>query len=376
MIVIGLMSGTSADGTDIAIAQLEGAPPQLKWDLLHHQTVAHPAKLRSAIQAAMSPSTSDVAQICHLNVAIGEQFARVVALGLKNAGLSAAQVDLIGSHGQTVWHAPDEFATLQIGEAAVIAERTGIPVVNNFRARDLAAGGQGAPLVAYVDQLMLTHPSTVRVAQNIGGIANLTFLPPLNRPDLTPLAFDTGPGNILIDLITQLATDGDQQFDVDGALAAQGQANEPLLAWLLANPYYQQTPPKSTGRELYTVALAQKVWDRGASLGLTAADIVATVTALTIRTIVGAYGAFLPDRPDEIIVSGGGSHNLYLMSHLAQAIRPAKLITANELGVNSDAKEALAFAILAYESWHRRTGTVPSATGARNASILGQITYV
>jgi anhydro-N-acetylmuramic acid kinase len=309
-----------------------------------------------------------------LNVQLAEQFAAAALAGMAAVGLRPEDVHLIGSHGQTVWHAPDLGATLQLGEAAVLAERTGIPVISNFRARDMAAGGQGAPLVAYVDVLLLTHPDRVRAAQNIGGIGNVTFLPPANQPDVTAFAFDTGPGNVLIDLTTALATDGRQQYDADGALAAQGMVDQALLEWLLAEPYLATRPPKTTGRELFTADLAQQIWQRGLAAGLGGSDIAATVTMFTAQSIAQAYRDFLPLPPIEVVVSGGGGLNHTLLKWLTEAVAPARVLLSDELGLSSEAKEAVAFAILAYESWHGRPGNLPAATGARRPVVLGDLT--
>jgi anhydro-N-acetylmuramic acid kinase len=374
MIVIGLISGTSADGTDVAVVEIEGAPPQLQWRLLHAQTVPHPKELRAAVLRAINPQTSPVDLLCALNVQLAEQFAAAALAGMAAVGLRPEDVHLIGSHGQTVWHAPDLGATLQLGEAAVLAERTGIPVISNFRARDMAAGGQGAPLVAYVDVLLLTHPDRVRAAQNIGGIGNVTFLPPANQPDVTAFAFDTGPGNVLIDLTTALATDGRQQYDADGALAAQGMVDQALLEWLLAEPYLATRPPKTTGRELFTADLAQQIWQRGLAAGLGGSDIAATVTMFTAQSIAQAYRDFLPLPPIEVVVSGGGGLNHTLLKWLTEAVAPARVLLSDELGLSSEAKEAVAFAILAYESWHGRPGNLPAATGARRPVVLGDLT--
>ena len=374
MIVIGLMSGTSADGTDVAIVEIEGAPPELRWRLIHAQTVPHPEELRTAVLRAIDPETGTVDLLCALNVQLGEQFAAAALTGIEAAGLRPEDVHLIGSHGQTVWHAPELGTTLQLGETAVIAERTGLPVIGNFRARDMAAGGQGAPLVAYVDVLLLTHASQVRAAQNIGGIGNVTFLPPLNQPGVVAFAFDTGPGNVLIDLVISLATDGEQHYDAAGALAAQGQVDEGLLAWLMTTPYLAKQPPKTTGRELFTADLAHQIWQRGLAAGLRGADVVATVTMFTVQSIAQAYRDFLPLPLDEVVVSGGGGLNHTLMAWLAEALAPARVMLSDELGLQSEAKEAVAFAILAYESWHGRSGNLPAATGAKRAVVLGDLT--
>jgi anhydro-N-acetylmuramic acid kinase len=311
-----------------------------------------------------------------LNVSLGEQFAQAALAGITAANLTPTQVQLIGSHGQTVWHAPEANppASLQLGEPAVIAERTGIPVVSNFRARDMAAGGQGAPLVAYVDVLLLTHPQEIRAAQNIGGISNVTFLPPATRPDLTPLAFDTGPGNVLLDLTAAHITNNQWSYDQEGALAAQGQVDADLLAWLLEHPYFARRPPKSTGRELFSDEFARQVWQRGRDQGLEAAGMMATLTALTAQSIAHAYHHFLPCFPEVVIVSGGGTRNSTLMHMLAEALHPARLLPSRVVGIPGEAKEALAFAILAHETWHGRPGNLSAATGACHPVILGQIT--
>lgn len=376
MIVIGLMSGTSADGTDVSLVELKGAPPALSWRLLHHTTIPHPPHLRNEILAATQPETGRVDRLCALNAALGEQFARATLAGMAEAGLKPTQVDLIGSHGQTVWHAPDDLlpSTLQLGEAAIIAERTGLPVVSNFRTRDMAAGGQGAPLVPYIDVLLLTHPERVRAAQNIGGIGNVTFLPPTQQTQFDPLAFDTGPGNLLLDDAARRITQGDWSYDHDGELAAQRRIDEGLLAELLSHPYFHRPPPKSTGRELFNAAYADEVWAKATACNLAPEDVIATLTALTVQSITQAYRDFLPLMPDEIIVSGGGAENPTLMRLLAEAVAPASIIASDQLGLPSEAKEAIAFAILAYETWHVRPGNLPAATGAKHPVVLGQIT--
>jgi anhydro-N-acetylmuramic acid kinase len=324
----------------------------------------------------MQPETSAVDKLCALNVSLGEQLAQAALAGINAAGLVPAQIHLLGSHGQTVWHAPEgqPAATLQLGEAAVIAERTGVPVVSNFRARDMAAGGQGAPLVAYVDTLLLRDREEVRAAQNIGGISNVTFLPPYNRPDLAPFAFDTGPGNALLDSTAAHITEGHWSYDQDGSLAAQGEVDGELMAWLLAQPYFSRRPPKSTGREMFGDVLARQVWRRAEKQGLGPADVMATLTALTAQSIADAYDHFLPCLPEVVIVSGGGTRNPTLMNLLTTALAPIHLLPSDAFGMPSDAKEALAFAMLAYETWHGRPGNLPLATGARHPVILGQIT--
>ena len=376
MIVVGLMSGTSADGTDVAVVHIEGAPPDLRWQLIHFLTVPHPPALREAILQAMHPQTGRVDLLCRLDALLGEQFAQAALEGIRGAQLDPKDVHLIGSHGQTVWHAPTETppSTLQLGKAAIIAERTGIPVVSDFRSRDMAAGGQGAPLVAYVDLLLLQDEHRPRAAQNIGGIGNVTFIPPRDRADLPPLAFDTGPGNVLIDHLVSRATRGQATYDRDGHFAARGQVDEELLRELLAEPYYRLPPPKTTGRELFTAEYARRIWEKGRARGLSAEDIIATVTALTAHSIAQAYRDFLPAFPQDVVVSGGGANNPVLMAMLRDLLAPARVVPSDAMGLPVDAKEAIAFAILAYETWHGRPGNLPEATGARARVVLGSIT--
>ncbi|MEM7028796.1 MAG: anhydro-N-acetylmuramic acid kinase [Chloroflexota bacterium] len=376
MFVIGLMSGTSADGTDVCIAEINGVPPQLTWHIHHFTSIPHPENLRNNILTACQPATSTVDTLCTLNIALGEQFALAIRAALNEASIPPEQVTLVGSHGQTVWHMPNGSfpGTLQLGEAAIIAERTGIATVSNFRARDMAAGGQGAPLVPYVDHLLLSHPNHIRAAQNIGGIGNVTFLPSASS-SLPSLAFDTGPGNVLLDHTAEKITEGAWKYDRDGRLASQGNVHQNFLDELLKHPYLKQNPPKSTGRELYSATYADKLWQEAQTYNLTAEDLMATLTAFTAQSIAKAYRDFLPHYPDEVIVSGGGAQNPTLISHLREYLKPAKLFTSDDFGIPSEAKEALAFAILAYETWHKRPGNLPSATGARHPVILGQITW-
>ena len=376
MIVVGLMSGTSAGGTDAAVVRLEGAPPALQWEILGHTHVAHPDALRDEVFACFQPATGTVDRLCRLNVALGRAFAAAALRAITDAGLTPQDVDLIGSHGQTLWHEPtgSDASTLQLGDPATIAELTGLPVISDFRSRDIAAGGQGAPLVAYVDVLLLSHPTLTRAAQNIGGIANVTYLPALEATDAQPFAFDTGPGNMLIDDAVRRATGGTQGFDRDGALAASGRVDEGWLATLLTDAYLDGPPPKTTGRERYGAQRGARLWAEGAARGMIAADIVATLTAFTAASIARAYRDFLPRAPDQVIVSGGGARNTTLMTMLRARLPRTELLTSDAVGLGAEAKEAIAFAVLAYESWHHRPGNLPAATGARRPVILGSIT--
>lgn len=376
MIVIGLMSGTSVDGIDAAVVELLGPPTALEWRVLGYTQQPYSTQMREEIFACFRPETGSVDRLCALNFALGKAFGEAALTATAAAGLKIEQIDLIGSHGQTVWHIPGgaDASTLQIGEPAVIAELTGKPVISNFRTRDMAAGGQGAPLVAYVDQLLLSDAHKVRAAQNIGGIANVTWLPGLGVSHPEALAFDTGPGNMLIDDAVARATDGKMTYDAGGKMAAQGQVHAGFLAELLDHPYFKQHPPRTTGRELFGRQYGEILWARGMALGLSAADQVATLTAFTAESIARAYRDFLPVFPDEVIVSGGGALNETLMAELSRRLAPARVLTSTEIGLGVEEKEAVAFAVLAYETWHNRPGNLAAATGASHPVILGNIT--
>ncbi len=375
MIVVGLMSGTSADGIDAAVVEITGTPPWLEVRTLAFYMAPWPAPVRRRILAA-GQGRANTGELCRLNFDLGEHFALAALRAIALAGLKPEQVDLIGSHGQTVWHDVDPSgrvtSTLQLGEAAVIAERTGVTTISHFRARDVAAGGQGAPLIAYVDWLLLRHPSRARAVQNIGGIANVTYLPPGDDPGGV-IAFDTGPGNMLIDAAAARASGGALTFDRDGELARCGRVDEALLAEWLAHPYFRQPPPKTTGRELFGAPFFERAWAAAQARGLSETDVVATLTALTARSIADAYRRFLPGPVAEVIVGGGGARNPALLALLREGLSPARVLTHEDVGINSDAKEAIAFAVLAYETWHGRPGNLPSVTGARQSVVLGQV---
>jgi anhydro-N-acetylmuramic acid kinase len=376
MKVIGLMSGTSVDGIDAAIVEITGAPPNLAAKLLSFTFIPYDEGQRAQIFALFQPHTGTVDRICQMNFAIGEWFAAAALRAIQEAGLTPHDVDLIGSHGQTIYHAVGDDSpvksTLQIGEAAVIAARTGLTTVADFRVADVAVGGQGAPLVSYVDWLLLRHPARARAVQNIGGIANLTYLPPGDDP-AGVLAFDTGPGNMLIDDAARRATAGRQAFDQDGALAARGRVDETLLNELMGHPYLALSPPKTTGREQFGAPFAAQVWARAEALGLAGEDVVATLTAFTAASIADAYRRFLPRLPAEVILGGGGASNPTLVAMLRQRLAPARVTTHEALSLSSDAKEALAFAVLAYETIHGRPGNLPHCTGAGAPVVLGKI---
>jgi len=374
------MSGTSADSIDAALVEF-GAGVRDYRLVAFCQVPLAPA-LREMVFRLFRPETGPVDLVCRANFALGEAFAQAALRVIAAAGLRPEEVDLIGSHGQTVWHAIGANgraeATLQIGEPAVIAERTGITTIANFRPRDIAAGGEGAPLVSLVDDLLFSHKTLGRAVQNIGGIANVTALPSLRQrattqPPLAPLAFDTGPGNMLIDYAASRATAGRLSYDQDGQIATAGRVNPALLERLMAHPYLQQPPPKTTGRELFGVQFGRAVYDQASADGIPPADIVATLTAFTAQSIADAYRRFIPYPVDEVIVGGGGAKNPALMRQLTEWLTPARLLSSDDLGLPAVAKEAVSFAILAYETWHNRPGNLPSCTGASHPVVLGQL---
>ena len=375
--VVGLMSGTSADGIDAVVAALAGSGTGLRARLVAHRLVRFPAAFRTRLlQLSL---TGTVAEVCEMNFALGAQFARAALAVIRQAGLTPADIALIGSHGQTVHHLPRARtpSTLQIGEPAVIAERTGITTVANFRVRDMAAGGQGAPLVPYVDWALFTHARIPRLLQNVGGIGNVTLLPAGGRLDQIR-AFDTGPGNAVIDAVVRALSEGRKTYDRGGAWAARGQPDADLLQALLAHPYFARRPPKTTGREDFGPAFVADLLAAAARRGLPPADIVATATALTAASIADAYRRFVfpklpaPDRRRlQVVLSGGGMRNLTLRKLLAARLPECQITTLEKLGFASQAKEALAFAILGHETLQGQPSNVPGATGARRPVVLG-----
>jgi anhydro-N-acetylmuramic acid kinase len=364
VIVVGLMSGTSYDAVDAAAADLRLDGDALVLRPLGALAVAHPDELRERIASVLPPATTTVEEVCRLDTAIGQAFADVAARAVDE--LCGGRADLVVSHGQTVFHWTDGTAvrgTLQIGQPAWIAERTGLPVVADLRARDVAAGGQGAPLVGLFDALLLAGRPGTPAALNLGGIANVTVL----RPDAAPLAFDTGPANALIDAAVTHWTGA--AYDADGTLAASGRVLPDLLAALLAEPYYAAAPPKTTGKELFHLQYLLDAVEAGGT-DAPQADVVATVTALTARTVADAIA---PYGVTELLAAGGGTRNPTLMAALAAAIAPTRLGTVDDLGLPSAAKEAYAFAVLGFLTAHGLPGTIAAATGARHASLLGAV---
>lgn len=438
MKVIGLISGTSVDGIDAALVEVEGATYDLSVELIASATYPYPEELRSQILSVCHGERLSMAEFAALDDTIATTFAQA-ALRVQAEQLDAA---LIGSHGQTVYHRPPELRTgeqeagssspltstslgysLQLGRGDLIAHLTGIPTVSNFRVADIAVGGQGAPLVSPVDVYLLSHPTYNRCVQNIGGIGNVTYLPALgdspasgnlsasgnqkqNRqnigkasnskyslrerfanktqnislsslsPSSSICGWDTGPGNSLLDLAVQRLSEGQQIFDRDGAWAAQGTPCQPLVQQWLQQDFFQQPPPKSTGRELFGEAYVDRCLQDAVAYHLSHADILATLTEFTAASIAHSYRTFLPQLPDQVLLCGGGSHNRYLKQRIQANLEPAWVGTTDEVGLNADYKEAIAFAVLAYWRTQEIPGNLPEVTGAQQAVLLGEIHLV
>ncbi len=426
MLVLGLMSGTSADGIDIALARISGAPPDLNAKLLGHTSFNFPPALRKEILRVAEQQPVSTGELSQLNFRLGNVYADAVLAACKKFRIALRRIDLIGNHGQTIFHqgVPVSYlgartsSTLQIGEGAIIAARTGITTVSDFRPADMALGGQGAPLVPFADYALYRHPKLGRVSLNIGGIANVTVIPAGARPDQV-FAFDTGPGNMLIDALVQHFTHGRQRFDKDARLARSGQINRRLIRKLFGDPYLKQPPPKSTGREYYGRDYVQNLLDLGRREQINQNDLIHTVTAFTALSIINALHRFVfpKHKINEVIVSGGGAQNPLIFEQLIMCaisgadpleyysdVAPREVVIAmhapepseaslhqaenslpehalisvvpsSHFGIPEDAKEAFAFAILAYETFHQRPANLPSATGARGPAILGKISY-
>jgi anhydro-N-acetylmuramic acid kinase len=420
MLVLGLMSGTSADGIDVALARISGAAPRLSAKLLDQTSFEFPHLLRREILRVAEQQPISAGDLSQLNFRLGGVFAEAALAACGRFRVSPARVSLIGSHGQTIFHqglaskyfGASTASTLQIGDGSVIAARTGITTVSDFRPADMALGGQGAPLVPYVDYLLYRHPKLGRVSLNLGGIANLTVIPANAKPSEV-FAFDTGPANMLIDALVQHFTRGRQRFDKDARLARSGRINPRLLQVLLQDPYLKRKPPKSTGREYFGAAYIKRLLALGQRYQAKPNDLIHTATAFTAASVADALHRFvLPShRIHQLIVSGGGAHNPLLLEQLSVfAVVPPRaahftslskntfaqvrsatpgqgfpprtkqvsvmsVLASSRVGMPEDAKEAFAFAVLAYETFHQRPANLPSATGARGPAILGKISY-
>ena len=370
-VFIGLMSGTSLDGISAAVVRFrEGANKTIEAELLAFIGSSYSAEQRDRLLRALTAGTAQ--EYCRLSFDLAELLADAAIAVLAEAGVPRSEVVAIGSHGQTIWHEAPH-STWQLGEAAVIAERTGIDVVSDFRVRDVAAGGQGAPLVPIADAMLFAGDEW-RALQNIGGIGNVTVLAPGGRIDGVR-AFDTGPGVSVIDAVVRRFVPG-AAYDVDGALAARGRVIDGVVHGLLTHPYFESPPPKSTGRELFDSAYVDRLVARCRELEpeCRAVDIIATATALTAGSIADAYRRFMPEPVTEVLVSGGGAKNPTLVAMIAHEVSPIRVRAFSECYFDGEAKEAVAFALLAYLYTHRQPGNVPRATGARGPRILGKLT--
>ncbi len=398
--VAGLMSGTSADGVGVVIVEI--GPRGVR--VLAFDTFAYSSSLRREILNLCRPETARLDRICHFNHVLGEVFADAVIKLCDESGISLRSLDLIGSHGQTIYHYPKGGryggraigSTLQIGEPSRIAQRTGITTVADFRPRDMSAGGEGAPLVPYADGVLFRDERLCRTVQNIGGIANLTFLPPLGKekgtfyfsarslsasteaksrmsPFLDVLAFDTGPGNMVIDGMIRLVTKGKRQYDRDGEMASDGEVHEGLLKEMLRHPFLRRRPPKSTGREQFGQQYCEWFYRKACQERLMPEDMVATATAFTASSIALAYRRFLPRLPDEMILCGGGAHNATVVRMLQQRLEDVRIRSTDEFGISVDAKEAVSFALLAYATIQGVANNIPAATGASEPVVMGKI---
>jgi anhydro-N-acetylmuramic acid kinase len=377
MMVAGVMSGTAADGIDVALAEVSGRGFRMKFELLAHEHFAYSPVLRKTVMSMMNAENARVAELARLNFMLGERYGEAVCETERRHRL---KVELVGCHGQTLFHQGDASmylgrklaATWQTGEGAIVAARTGAPTVSDFRPADMAAGGKGAPLVPFLDYLVYRNSKIGRIVQNSGGIANLSAIP-AKATDKQIIAFDTGPGNMVIDAVTERMAGC--PIDRDGKLAAAGKVIEPVLEQLLRMPFFRKEPPKTSGREQFgREFLAHFLW---LCKHAKAEDCIATATALTARTIAGAIRRHVLPRGKfhEVILSGGGAKNPTLMRMLKAELSDLRLRRSEEFGLPAAAKEAVAFALLAYQTWHRLPSNVPSATGAERPAILGKISY-
>lgn len=385
--VIGLMSGTSVDAIDVALIEIQGHAAETSIRQIAFESFPYPSELRLAVFEQFKPGSSSVDQICHLDFLLGEIFAEAILATLEKHSISPREVDLVGTVGQTIWHDPSSVSkethvewikhpvasrsTLAIGQSAVIAERTGIVTVGELRVRDVAAGGEGAPLVAYSDWVLLRHPQRNRCVQNIGGIGNVTWLP-AGGGISDVIAFDTGPGNMIIDALVEIFTRGAAQFDRDGRIADSGIVRNDLIDQWLRDPYFALPPPKTTGRERFGTHHAMRLIDEAPDVPFE--DLIASATALTARSIADAYERFIRPRGmiDEVIISGGGARNPSLMRMIRASLPDSEVIFPEDVGLDNHAKEAVAVAVIANDSLAGLTTNVPGATGGRHA-ILGKI---
>lgn len=382
--VVGMMSGTSVDGVDAALVEISGTDSEPKVKLLAFENKPYPPQVREKIFSLFTPANATVDKVGYMNFLLGEIYAKSALSVIEKAGMKPEEIDVIGSHGQTIWHAPIPESpdgipvayTVQIGEGSVIAERTGILTVSDFRVADMAAGGQGAPLVPFSEYLLYRREKETILLQNIGGIGNMTVMPAGAKPR-DVFAFDTGPGNMIIDAVISAVTGGEKTYDAGGETAAKGRVCNALLDILKEEPYYRQPLPKTTGREHFGVQYTEKILSWWKKNPIPVEDLLATVTDLTAYSIADAYERYvLPKyRASEIIVGGGGSYNATLLRFMKERFAPhgVAVRTQEDLGLSSDAKEAVAFALMADCCMRGKANTLPSVTGAEHPAVMGKI---
>lgn len=382
--VVGMMSGTSVDGVDAALVEISGTDSEPKVKLLAFENKPYPPQVREKIFSLFTPANATVDKVGYMNFLLGEIYAKSALNVIEKAGMKPEEIDVIGSHGQTIWHAPIPESpdgipvayTVQIGEGSVIAERTGILTVSDFRVADMAAGGQGAPLVPFSEYLLYRREKETILLQNIGGIGNMTVMPAGAKPR-DVFAFDTGPGNMIIDAVISAVTGGEKTYDAGGETAAKGKVCNALLDILKEEPYYRQPLPKTTGREHFGVQYTEKILSWWKENPIPVEDLLATVTDLTAYSIADAYERYvLPKyRASEIIVGGGGSYNATLLRFMKERFAPhgVAVRTQEDLGLSSDAKEAVAFALMADCCMRGKANTLPSVTGAEHPAVMGKI---
>lgn len=382
--VVGMMSGTSVDGVDAALVEISGTDSEPKVKLLAFENKPYPPQVREKIFSLFTPANATVDKVGYMNFLLGEIYAKSALSVIEKAGMKPEEIDVIGSHGQTIWHAPIPESpdgipvayTVQIGEGSVIAERTGILTVSDFRVADMAAGGQGAPLVPFSEYLLYRREKETILLQNIGGIGNMTVMPAGAKPR-DVFAFDTGPGNMIIDAVISAVTGGEKTYDAGGETAAKGKVCNALLDILKEEPYYRQPLPKTTGREHFGVQYTEKILGWWKENPIPVEDLLATVTDLTAYSIADAYERYvLPKyRASEIIVGGGGSYNATLLRFMKERFAPhgVAVRTQEDLGLSSDAKEAVAFALMADCCMRGKANTLPSVTGAEHPAVMGKI---
>ncbi len=380
-LAIGLMSGTCTDGIDAALVRIEGFHTDTKVHLLDFITIPYDSQTRTRLLELAFGTLYGSEEVCKMNFLLGRLLADACLEVCRKAGIPTAEIDFVGSHGHTIFHQPNEISylnhritsTLQIGEASLISEALGCPVISDFRVRDMAAGGQGAPLVPYTEYLIYSRKGKAIALQNIGGIGNITFLPEDNHMDHI-IAFDTGPGNMIIDALVSIHTGGARNYDEGGTIAASAAVHTGLLQWLLQDPYLYRSAPKTTGREYYGAEFVNALLEKAKEYDLALPDIIATATMFTAKSIETGVTQQLPRRPDELIVGGGGSLNRTLMEAIQSCLPACRVMTNEDLGLDSNAKEAVAFAVLANETLFESNNTVPTATGARHSVVMGKIT--